>query len=80
MKGRLHEPPLPQPERTAACNQPIAEHALQKLHRPALDEMPVLGHQHLLDQLGIANQHRFARPEFQSNHRTMLAGAIKKKP
>ena len=55
MKRGLHQPPLPQPERAAAGHQPVAKRAPEKLHRSAFDEMPVLGHQHLLDQCRVAD-------------------------
>jgi len=79
MKRGLHQPPLPQPERAATGHQSLAERTLQELNRPAFDEMPVLGHQHLLDQCRIADQHRLARPEFHPDHRAMLASAVEKK-
>src|SRR5262249_10415909 len=55
MKSRLSQPPLPQPEVAFARQQAVAEDASKERHTKiqGLNKVPVVGHQDILDVLGV---------------------------
>src|SRR5262249_41521643 len=75
-KARLRNPPLPQPEVTLAGQEPVAEYASKQRHTKIyrLNKMPVIGHQHLLDMIGIIKDINGKAKETEAHHIAVLAG------
>ena len=53
---RLNEPPLAEPKIAFTGDETVAEHWFEGSHTEVLNVVLGVGHQHLLDELGIAGE------------------------
>src|SRR5438876_12320406 len=76
VKGRLREPPLPQPEVTLAIEQAIAEKVPRHLQAEMLDEISALGQQDFLDGDRVADEQNRSEADAQRDEVAVFASAL----
>jgi len=72
----LDQPPLAQPRVALGEQEPIAEERPQQAHAGALDEVPVAGHEQLLDGVRVVDEQDAERAHLRLDEVAVLARAF----